>query len=52
MKLRKIVITLVFALYLLDKYINKIDGNEVNYLAWIVIFLFLIAYNTSKVEDN
>lgn len=49
---RKITILIVFALYLLDKHIDRINGTEINYSAWIVIFLFWIAYNTSKLEDK
>ena len=49
MKIRKITLAIVLALFLADKYIY---GIETNYNAWIVIFLFWIAYNTANLEND
>ena len=49
MKTRKITLAIVFILFLADKYIDK---ELTNYNAWIVVFLFWIAYNTANLEEK
>lgn len=49
MNFKKIFIFILFGLYLLDKHL---EGINVEYNRWILIFLFVIAINTANKEKE
>tara|TARA_R110000822_G_scaffold48268_1_gene127318 strand:- start:376 stop:525 length:150 start_codon:yes stop_codon:yes gene_type:complete len=49
MNYKKIFIWIAYVLFCVDFFI---DGKETNYNAWIIIFLFYIALNTVKKDEN
>jgi len=44
MNIEKIMVWIMFVLFLIDKYTGE---EELNYLNWIIVFLFWIAWNTA-----
>ena len=49
MIVKKILVCLTFVFFVMDR---RIEGDNTNYSAWIIIFLFWIATNTIQKDKE